>query len=120
MAVFMPKTEKRSVKAFEYFTRLANELDLDKYNLPKYKELFMLSSFQAMYDADLAFHHVYIKCSQNAYSKETLLSCLAAEEVSFFKHPDCFDNFTFRQNLLHKISDIRHQLISGSLQYLFR
>ena len=120
MAVFMPRTDKPSLKAFEYFTKLANELDMDKYNLQKYKELFMLQSFQAMFDTDLAYHHLYTKCSQNAYSKETLLNCLNMEEKTTTKHDECFDNLTFRQNLLAAIADIRRRLTAGSLDYLFQ
>ncbi len=119
MAVFMPRTNKDSVKAPEFFTKLADELDMDKYNLQKYKELFMLSSFQAMYDTDLAYNDIYLKCARNAQSKGTLLNCLNQEEKLTFKHPDCFDNFIFRQNMLKAVGDIKRQLLAGSLDYLF-
>lgn len=119
MAVFMPRTDKQSLKALEYFTKLTSELDMDKYNLQKYKELFMLHSFQAMYDTDLAYYHLYTKCSQNAYSKETLLNCLNIEEKITTRHPDCFDNLIFRKNLLAAIADVKRRLSSGTLDYLF-
>lgn len=119
MAVFMPKTNKHSVKASEYFMKLAEELDMEKYNLQKYKELFMLSSFQSMHDTDLAYNDIYLKCARNAQSKGALLNCLNQEESLTFKHPDCFDNFIFRQNLVKAAGDIKRQLLAGSLDYLF-
>ncbi|MFB9842939.1 hypothetical protein [Mucilaginibacter ginsenosidivorans] len=119
MATFIPRTNRHSMKASEYFIKLSAELDLEKYKLQKYKELFMLASFQLMHDADLAYYDIYTKCSKNASSKDSLLSCLEQEEQLSYKNPDCFDNNTYRQSLLKVASEIKHQLVSGSLDFLF-
>jgi hypothetical protein len=119
MAVFMPRTNKNSSKASEYFIKLYTELDMDKYNFQKYKDLFMLSSFQAMHDTDLAYYDIYFKCAQNAHSKDGVLGCLANEEQFTFKHPDCFDNAMYRRKMIEAIAVIRRQVTSGSLDYLF-
>ena len=119
MTTFIPRTNRHSMKASEYFIKLSAELDMEKYKLQKYNELFMLSSCQVMHDSDLAYNDIYIKCSQNASSKDSLLSCLDQEEQLSYKHPDCFDNNTYRQNLLKVSSEIKHQLASGSLDFLF-
>jgi len=107
------------MKASEYFIKLSAELDIEKYKLQKYKELFMLASFQVMHDADLAYNDIYTKCSKNASSKDSLLSCLEQEEQLSYKNPDCFDSNAYRQSLLKVASEIKHQLVSGSLDFLF-
>jgi len=107
------------MKASEHFIKLYNELDMDKYKIEKYKELFKLSSFQVMHDSDLAYYEVYLKCSQNASSKESLLSCLDQEEKLSYRHPQSFDNITYRKNLVKAIAEVEHQLKSGTLDYLF-
>jgi hypothetical protein len=72
-----------------------------------------------MHDADLAYNDIYLKCSQSASSKESLVCCLDQEEQLCYKHPDCFDNNRYRQNILKASSEIRHQLAIGSLDFLF-
>lgn len=62
MTLFVPRTHNTSNKASEYFIKLYQELDIGKYKLEKYGELFMLGSFQAMHDADLAYNDIYCKC----------------------------------------------------------
>ena len=119
MATFIPRVNKSSMKASEYFIKLSAELDMEKYKLHKYKELFTLASFQVMHDTDLAYNHIYLKCSQNAVYKESLLNCLDQEEKLSYKHPDNFDNVTYRKNLLRASSEIRYQISSGSLDFLF-
>ncbi len=115
----MPRTNKKSVRASEYFIKLSTELDMEKYDLPKYKELFLLASFQSMHDTDLAYFVIYQKCSENAHSKEQLLGCLAEEERFNFKHSKCFNELNFRSSLLKAITEIKHQLYTGQLDYLF-
>jgi hypothetical protein len=119
MATFSTRTNKSMHKGSEYFLKLHNELDIDKYNLEKYKELFMLGSFQAMHDADLAYNEIYHKCAQNAWSKESLLLCLDQEEHLSIKHPQSFDDFTYHNHLLKAIAEIRQQIKSGGLDYLY-
>ena len=119
MTTFSTRTNKGMYKGPEHFSKLYNELDIDKYKLDKYKELFMLGSFQAMHDADLAYNEIYHKCAQNARSKESLLRCLEEEEQLSIKHPQSFDDFTYRYHLLKAIAEIREQLRSGALDYLY-
>ncbi|MFI5162616.1 MAG: hypothetical protein ACHQHN_15160 [Sphingobacteriales bacterium] len=119
MATFSTRTNKSINRGLEYFSKLYNELDIEKYKLEKYKELFMLGSFKAMHDADLAYNEIYHKCAQNAWSKESLLRCLEEEEQLSFKHPESFDNFTYRYHVLKAITEIRLQLQSGNLDHLY-
>ena len=77
MTTFVTRMNRDQKKAADYFTKMHVELDLEKYKLDKYQELFKLSSFQAMHDADLAYHQVYCKCAVDAHSKEGVLNCLA-------------------------------------------
>ncbi|HTD99223.1 MAG TPA: hypothetical protein VK668_08030 [Mucilaginibacter sp.] len=112
-------TTKSSKKSSVFFLKLHSELDLEKYKLAKYQELFKLSSFQSMHDADLAYHKIYRKCAENSWTKETLLHCLEEEEKFIIKHPDAFDADTFKQHTLNAIKEIKHQLKSGALDYLY-
>ena len=116
---FATRTDRNIHKGSEHFLKLYDELDIDKYKLESYKELFMLASFQAMHDADLAYDNIYRKCAQNAWSKERLLICLIEEEQLAIKHPDCFDNHTYREHVLKVIAEIRHQVKTGALDYLY-
>ena len=106
-------------KGTEHFSIRYAELDIDKYKLENYKHLFMLKSVQVMHDADLAYDNIYRKCSQNATSKESLLSCLAQEEKLSISHPECFNQSVYRQNVLKAIADIRLQLATGLLDHLY-
>ena len=119
MTLFAPRTHSTLNKASEYFLKLQGELDFDKYKLEKYGELFMLGSFQAMHDADLAYNDIYFKCSQSAQSKENLLWCLEQEGKLLIKHPDCFDGDTYRINVIKAISEIKIHVLSGDLDYLY-
>jgi len=119
MATFSTRSNKSIHKGPEYFSKLYVELDIDKYKLDKYKELFMLGSFQAMHDADLAYNEIYHKCAQNAWSKESLIRCLDEEQQLAVKHPESFDDFTYRYHLLKAISELKLQLQSGALDHLY-
>ena len=119
MSVFIPRSNKNTSRAAEYFLKLSTELDMDKYNLPKYKELFLLASFQAMHDTDLAYYVTYQKCAVNAQSKDQLLNCIAQEQMLNFKHPKCFDEQNFRGYLLKALAEIKKQIEEGALDYLF-
>ena len=119
MTLFAPRTHSTLNKASEYFLKLQRELDIGKYKLEKYGELFMLGSFQAMHDADLAYNDIYFKCSQNAQSKENLLWCLEQEEKLSIKHPDCFDNNTYRLNIVKAVAEVKMHILSGDLDYLY-
>jgi hypothetical protein len=79
----------------------------------------MLGSFQAMHDADLAYDEIYRKCAQNATTKESLFRCLEQEEQLSIKHPESFDDLTYRRHLLKAIAEIRQHLKSGTLDYLY-
>jgi hypothetical protein len=111
---------KNPEKAAEYFSKLRSGYDMGKYKMVRYSELFHLSSFQSMHDADLAYHEIYSRCETNARSKETLLTCLDQEETLSVKHPDSFDNIHYRQNVLRAIAELRQQINSGSLDHLFQ
>ncbi len=119
MSVFIPRSNKNTSRASEYFLKLSTELDMDKYNLPKYKELYLLASFQAMHDTDLAYYVIYQKCAANAQSKDQLLNCITQEAMLNFKHPDCFDERNFRTFLLKALGELEKQLKAGILDYLF-
>lgn len=119
MTTFITYPDKTTHKASEYFRKLHLELDIEKYKLAKYQELFMLASFQVMHDADLAYNGIYYKCSKNAWSKQALLDCLEQEERLSTKHPDCFDGLIYRQQTLKAINEIRQKLTSGALDYLY-
>ncbi|MBS1532356.1 MAG: hypothetical protein JSU01_18790 [Bacteroidetes bacterium] len=119
MTIFAPKANKTLTKAADHFTKLMQELDIEKYNLEKYKELFMLGSFQAMFDADLAYHVIYQKCAQNAQSKSSLLLCLHEEEKLPVSNAGCFDSNIYRQNIIKAIDELKLHILSGELDYLF-
>jgi hypothetical protein len=119
MTLFLPRTHNTLNKASEYFQKLQRELDVEKYKLEKYRELFMLGSFQAMHDADLAYNDIYFKCAQNGHSKENLMWCLEQEEKLSIKHPDCFDNNTYRLNIIKAIAEIKMHILNGELDYLY-
>jgi hypothetical protein len=119
MIIFVPRTHYTVNKASEYFLKLQMEVDIDKYKLDKYEELFMLGSFQAMHDADLAYHDVYRKCAQHGHSKDSLLSCLDQEEKLSIKHPDCFDHHTYRLNVMKAIAELKVHILSGKLDHLY-
>jgi hypothetical protein len=117
----MPFTSssKYPKKASDFFLKLCGELDLEKYKSDKYRELIKLSSLQHMHDADLAYHDVYHKCSENACSKTNLLNCLELEEKLLSQHPGAFDNAIYRNHVHNAIKEIKDQLNSGTLNYLF-
>ena len=106
-------------KASDYFFKMYSDLDLEKYKLDKYQDLFRLSSFQAMHDADLAYHNIYRKCSENASSKEHLLSCLDQEEKYLPTNHNAFNQDTYRRHALNAISEIRDHLKNGDLDHLY-
>ena len=119
MTTFVTRMTKDQKKATDYFTKMHIELDLEKYKLDKYQELFKLSSFQAMHDADLAYHQIYSKCAVGAHSKEGVLNCLAQEELFLTAHPNAFNPDNYRLHTLKAISEIRLHVTSGSLDHLF-
>jgi hypothetical protein len=119
MTIFAPKPNKALNKAPEYFLKLLQEIDIEKYKLDKYKELFMLGSFQAMYDTDLAYNCIYQKCVQNAQSKSSLLLCLHEEEKLPVGNPECFDNNIYRQGIIKAIAEVKTHILAGELDYLF-
>ena len=119
MTTFLPRPEKALNKASQHFLKLQQDLDIEKYKLEKYKELFTLGSFQAMHDADLAYNEIYIRCSQNAQSKASLLLCLHEEQRFPISHPECFDGNIYRQNILKAITEIRTHILAGDLDYLY-
>ncbi len=118
MNTFTDRARKDMRKASDYFLKMHSELDLEKYKLPKYQELFQLSSFQAMHDADLAYHNVYRRCADCASSKQSLLACLDEEEKLMIRHPRAFNGETYRLHALKAIAEIREHLKSGNLDYL--
>ena len=119
MTLFIPRTHITLNKASEYFLKLQQELDFGKYKREKYGDLFMMGSFQAMHDADLAYNDIYLKCAQNARSKESLLWCLEQEEKLSIKHPDCFDNNTYRLNVVKAIAEIKLYIERGDFDHLY-
>jgi hypothetical protein len=119
MTTFVTRMNRDQKKAADYFTKMHIELDLEKYKLDKYQELFKLSSFQAMHDADLAYHQIYSKCAVDAHSKESILDCLAQEELFLTIHPNAFNADNYRLHALKVISEIRQHVKSGSLDHLF-
>lgn len=119
MTLFAPRTYNTLNKASKYFLKLQQELDIGKYKREKYGDLFMLGSFQAMHDADVAYNDIYFKCSQNAQSKESLLWCLEQEGKLSIRHPDCFDNNTYRQNIVKAIAEVKMHILNGDLDYLY-
>lgn len=119
MTTFAARPNKDIKKASGYFSKMYSDLDLEKYKLAKYQDLFQLSSFQAMHDADLAYHSVYCKCAKNAETKESLLNCLEQEEKFSIKHHDAFNDDNYRHHTIKAIHDIKQQLSNGTLDYLF-
>lgn len=119
MNTFTTRNNKELKKASDYFSKINSEIDLEKYKLEKYQELFKLSSFQAMHDADLAYHVIYQKCAANAQSKKSLLDCLEQEEKFLSLHERAFNADTYRMHSLKAINEIREHLKSGSLDYLY-
>lgn len=119
MTTFTARTTKDLKKASEYFLKMHSELDIEKYKLAKYQELFKLTSFQAMHDADLAYYSIYRKCSEHASSKLALLNCLEQEELFLPKNPDAFNHEIYRKHALNAISEIRDHLENGQLDYLY-
>ena len=120
MTTFAPRQNKGSQKAFLYFSKMRADLDLEKYQLPKYQDLFLLSSFKSMHDADLAYHNIYDKCAENSHSKEQLLNCLQQEEKFSIKHPKAFDADNYRRHSLNAISELQQQLTSGAFDHLYQ
>ena len=119
MNTFVSRNNKELNKASDYFSKIQSDIDLEKYKLDKYQELFKLSSFQAMHDADLAYHAIYCKCAANAQSKEGLLNCLEQEERFLSLHQNAFSADTYRLHALKAIGEVREHLKSGSLDYLY-
>jgi hypothetical protein len=120
MTTFAPRQNKDSKKASLYFSKMRADLDIEKYQLAKYQDLFLLSSFKAMHDADLAYHHIYDKCAENSKTKEHLLDCLQQEEKFSSKHPKAFDADNYRRHTLNAITEIRNQLSSGAFDHLYQ
>jgi hypothetical protein len=119
MTTFATRQNIGPKKASDYFLKMCSDLDIEKYKLEKYQDLFRLSSFQAMHDADLAYHAIYRKCSENAASKQTVLSCLEQEERFLTRHPTAFNQDIFRRHALNAISEIRDHLKNGDLDHLY-
>ena len=119
MTTFAIRSNKNSHKATAYFSKMHAELDLEKYKLDKYKELFNLTSFQNMHDADLAYHNIYCKCAENARTKESLLNCLEQEERLLIKHPNAFNPDTYQTHTLNAINEIKQLLKNGSMDHLY-
>jgi len=119
MTIFATRPNKTLNKASEYFLKLQQELDIGKYKLDKYKELFMLGSFQAMHDADLAYHTVYQKCALNAQTKANLLVCLYEEEKLSISHPECFDGSIYRTSMMKAIAEVKMHVLAGELDFLY-
>jgi hypothetical protein len=119
MTTFAAKPTKDLKKASDYFLKMYSGIDLEKYKLDKYQELFKLSSFQAMHDADLAYHSIYHRCADNARSKESLKNCLEQEEKFLTKHPNAFNAETYRMHAFKAINEIKEHLKSGNLDHLY-
>jgi hypothetical protein len=119
MNTFITRSTKDNKKAAEYFIKMHSELELDKYKLPKYQELFQLASFQAMHDADLAYCFIYEKCAEYANCKEDVLNYLKQQEMFSLKHPKAFNQAIFRRHTLIAISEVKEHLESGKLDYLY-
>jgi hypothetical protein len=119
MTTFSTRTNKDLKKVPNYFSMMRSELDLDKYKLAKYQELFKLASFQNMHDADLAYYNVYKKCAENAGTKESLIYFLEQEEKLFANHRDAFNPDVYNMHTLKAISEIKHQLKNGVLDHLY-
>jgi hypothetical protein len=119
MNTFITRNNKVSKRASAYFSKMHNELDLEKYKLEKYQELIKLASFQNMHDTDLAYFHIYDKCAKNAVSRQNLLNCLDEEERLLTRHPDAYNPDAYRQHVLKLISELKQQLNTGALDYLF-
>jgi hypothetical protein len=119
MTTFSTRPNTYLKKASMYFLKMHSELDLEKYRFAKYQDLFKLSSFQNMHDADLAYHKVYHICAENASSKESLLNCLENKEKFFHKHPRAFNDHIYLHHVHKAISEIKYKLNSGILDHLF-
>ena len=119
MNTFATKPNKDLKKATDYFLKMYSDLDLEKYKLDKYQDLFRLSSFQAMHDADLAYHSIYQKCAKYSQSKHILLHCLDEEEKFVTKHPEAFNQDTYRRHSINAINEIRDHLKNGDLDHLY-
>lgn len=119
MNTFITRTNKEPQRASGYFSKMHSELDLEKYKLEKYQELIKLASFQNMHDTDLAYYHIYNTCAKNAATRQCLLNCLEQEEKLLTKHPDAFNHNAYKQCALKLISELKHQLNTGALDYLF-
>jgi hypothetical protein len=119
MTTFTLYSGKSLHKASEHFLKMFNDLDLDKYKLDRYQELFKLASFRNMHDADLAYHDVYAKCAKNADTRQSLLNCLDQEKKLLLKHPKAFDSDIYRLHVHKAINDISRQLDGGALDHLY-
>lgn len=119
MPTFTLRPIKNSEKAAAYFSKMHSELNIEKYKLDKYRELFALASFQNMHDADLAYFYIYHKCADNAQSKKHLLHCLEQEEKLLITHPDAIDADTYHLHTLNAINDIKQQIKSGLIDHLY-
>ena len=119
MTIFAPRPGKTLNRSSDYFLKLQQELDIEKYKMDKYKELFMLGSFQAMHDADLAYHTIYRKCAQNSQTKANLLLCLIEEEKLPVSNPECFDGDIYRKSMMKAIMEVKMHILAGELDYLY-
>jgi hypothetical protein len=119
MNTFITRTSKESKRAAEYFLKMHNELDLEKYKLDKYSELIELASFQNLHDADLAYQNVYATCAKYANTRQGLLNCLEEQINLLTKHPAAFSHDAYKQETFKLITEIKKQLNTGALDYLF-
>ena len=119
MAIVASQNNKHFNKASQYFQHRCAELKLDKYKLTKYKKLFELASFQNMHDADLAYHYVYTKCADNAWSKPNLSTCLEQLVLLTAKNACVFNGEVYNQYINHAAKEIQQQIHLGELDHLF-
>lgn len=111
--------KKDPQKASRHFTRLCTELNIEKYQSSGYNKLFELVSFQNMHDADLAYHYIYRKCAENAWSKQSILDCLEQERKIVLKDPAAFNADKYAQTIGRAAKEIQEQLLKGDLDFLF-
>ena len=119
MNTFTLRSGKGLHKASQHFLKMFSDLNLDKYKLDRYQELFKLASFRNMHDADLAYHDVYSRCFENADTRENLLHCLDREEKLLLCHRQAFDADIYRLHVHKAINEIRSQLDNGALEHLY-
>lgn len=119
MNTFVPDSDKVLKNATHFFSMRCREVDLEKYSDKEYCNLLDESIIEAMYDSDLAYYNVYAKCADNSSSKDQLLNYLKIEEQFVPNHPNAFNNEAYRLNTVKAVSEIKHHLNNGDLDYLF-